>query len=116
MPGSFGMTVSLRPLLANGSASAGPARAGSRSNEAAWFSSYKRFLRPYLILAQHDGVAEFIEGTEFSQFDTAPGWRSLNTVGQVALPRDACMRGKLGQSARGASAAASLRPWMPTLL
>ena len=73
----LGMTVSLRPLLANGSIHR--SRTGWKPvNEAAWFSSYKRFLRPYLILAQNDHVAEFIEGAEFAAFDTAPGWRSLS--------------------------------------
>ena len=72
-----GMTVSLRPLLANGSL--GRSRTGWKPvHEAAWFRSYRRFLRPYLVMAQRDGVAEFIEGTEFAVFDTAPGWRSLS--------------------------------------
>jgi hypothetical protein len=72
-----GMRVLLRPLLA--SASLGRSRTGWRPvNQAAWFRSYERFLRPYLAMAQRDGVAEFIEGSEFPQFDTAPGWHSLD--------------------------------------
>lgn len=78
----FGMTVSLRPLLANGSLANGSHHMSRTRwkpvNEAAWFSSYQRFLRPYLVLAKREGVAEFIVGTEFSQFDTAPGWRALS--------------------------------------
>jgi hypothetical protein len=72
-----GMRVSLRPLLANGSV--GKSRTAWRPvNAAAWFRSYEAFIKPYLVMAQHDGVAEFIEGSEFIRFDTARGWHSLS--------------------------------------
>lgn len=41
---------------------------------AAWFAAYQRFLLPYAALAQHDHVAMFIVGVEFTRFSAAPQW------------------------------------------
>jgi Glycoside Hydrolase Family 113 len=72
-----GLRVSLRPLLDE--ASLGRARVRWRpSDEAAWFRSYERFLKPYAQLAQRDGVSELIVGTELGGFGTSPRWNGLN--------------------------------------
>jgi hypothetical protein len=72
-----GLTVSLRPLLDEHSLGMSRTRWRPR-NEAAWFRSYRHFLHPYLVIARRHNVAEFIEGTEFSAFETAPGWARLD--------------------------------------
>jgi hypothetical protein len=72
-----GLTVSLRPLLDE--SSLGRSRVGwTPPDLSAWFNSYESFLRPYLQMAQSDGVAEFIVGTELTAFDTSPRWKGFD--------------------------------------
>lgn len=77
-----GLTVSLRPLLDETSLRESRVDWKPR-NERSWFASYEQFLRPYLAVAQRDGVAEFIVGTELSEFDTSPDWDSLDRVARA---------------------------------
>jgi hypothetical protein len=75
-----GMRVTLRPLLDERSLG-GKARAHwIPVDKNAWFASYLRFLTPYLIMANHMNVAEFITGTELSYFATSHHWDRLNAA------------------------------------
>jgi hypothetical protein len=73
----MGMRVTLRPLLDE------KALGGSRANflpmnEAAWFASYRKFLVPYLAVAQQLHVSEFIIGAEFTRFSRSSHWKKLD--------------------------------------
>lgn len=50
------------------------------ADRAAWFDSYEKFLRPYLVLAQQHGAAEFIAGVELNSMQTDKRWRALLTA------------------------------------
>jgi hypothetical protein len=68
-----GLTVSLRPLMDTGSV--GMSRVfWHPSHPREFFAAYRAFLRPYLELAQQDGVAQFIEATEMNEFQNSPLW------------------------------------------
>ena len=74
-----GLYVSIRPLLDE--SILGRARAHwSPDDTAAWFSSYQRFLLPYVAMAQREKVPEFIVGTELSMFEDSSHWNALDKV------------------------------------
>ena len=71
-----GFYVSIRPLLDE--KSLGRSRVGwVPGNEAAWFASYERFVKPYAVMARQTGVSEFIIGTELNGFNLSPRWAGL---------------------------------------
>lgn len=72
-----GLRVTLRPLLDQGSLGTSRVR-WIPADEAAWFRSYERFLRPYAQMAQQDHVSEFIVGTELAGFTLSPRWNRLD--------------------------------------
>ena len=73
-----GMRVTLRPLLDE--KALGGSRVSLRPvNQAAWFTSYRQFLVPYLVMAQQLQVSEFITGAELTQFSRSPRWKELDT-------------------------------------
>jgi hypothetical protein len=73
----YGMRTTLRPLMDQTDLS--PKWRGTISPEspAAWFASYSAFLRPYLIMAQRTGVAEFDVGVELDSLATSSEWADL---------------------------------------
>jgi hypothetical protein len=72
-----GMRVTLRPLLDE--KALGRSRASLRPvNQAVWFTSYRQFLVPYLVMAQKLQVSEFITGAELTQFSLSWRWKELN--------------------------------------
>ena len=72
-----GLYVSLRPLLDE--KSLGRSRVDWKpADEAAWFTSYRRFLTPYAVMAKTTKVQELIIGTELNEFDISPRWTALD--------------------------------------
>ena len=74
-----GLYVSVRPLLDEGSL--GRSRTGwMPARPHLWFRSYTGFLRPYARAAARAGANEFIVGSEFVKFGSAPEWAGLDTA------------------------------------
>ena len=72
-----GIYVALRPLLSNDSI--GVARNTWRpKNLHSWFSSYQKFLMPYAVMAQRNGIPRLYVGAEFQEFGTSPLWTKLD--------------------------------------
>jgi hypothetical protein len=74
-----GIYVALRPLLSNDSI--GVARNTWRpKNLRSWFSSYQKFLMPYAVMAQRNGIPRLYVGAEFQEFGTSPLWTKLDNA------------------------------------
>jgi hypothetical protein len=72
-----GLYVSLRPLLSE--TNIGHSRVvWQPADPAAWFASYRRFLMPYVKMAQTNRVGEFIVGAEFARFGNSRRWNGLD--------------------------------------
>ncbi|WP_131767675.1 glycoside hydrolase family 113 [Candidatus Protofrankia californiensis] len=76
-----GLRVTLRPTLDERNLTAanrldwrGTIRPVERN---AWFASYRRFLTPYLALAERTGVATVVIGTELNSLEGDPHWADL---------------------------------------
>ena len=69
--------VSVRPLLDEGSL--GRSRVNwVPPSLGTWFASYRKFLLPYVTVAQRLHVPVFVNGTELSGFASSPRWNGLN--------------------------------------
>ncbi|MGO8957671.1 MAG: glycoside hydrolase family 113 [Streptosporangiaceae bacterium] len=76
-----GLYVSIRPLLDQSSSSIGISRTTWKpADPAAWFASYRKFLLPYVAMAQRARVPEFIDGAEFTAFGGSRFWNGLVTA------------------------------------
>lgn len=75
-----GLTVTLRLLLDERVLGVSSRVDWEPVNLTAWFAAYQRFLQPYAALTQHDHVAVFIVGVEFTRFNAAPQWNTLDTA------------------------------------
>lgn len=85
-----GLRITLRPLLDEANLMAvdpadwrGVLRPGDRD---AWFASYRALLRPYLQLAEHRNVAEFVLGAEFSSLESDRRWAALADDARSIFP------------------------------
>lgn len=47
-------------------------------NQAKWFASYERFLKPYAQMAQRSKIPAIVTGTEFDSFNNSPYWFRLD--------------------------------------
>jgi hypothetical protein len=73
-----GLRVTLRPLMDQGDLGGSNWRGNiAPSDISAWFSSYEKFLQPYFVMAQADGVSTFIVGAELSSLAGEPQWQGL---------------------------------------
>lgn len=72
----FGMSVTYRVLF---SVPVPPGRTGRilPADRGAWFASLYAAEKPYLALAQAQGVTEFAAGTERTTIEAAPGWKKF---------------------------------------
>jgi hypothetical protein len=74
-----GLYFSIRPLLDESSLDyPGGRTKWTPTDQAKWFASYERFLRPYAVMASQQDIPELITGVEFDQFNNSPYWARLD--------------------------------------
>lgn len=73
-----GVRVTLRPLLDESNLRQHGWRGAIQPGDpGAWFTSYRRFLAPYLAMAQKQHVEQFTVGAELNTMETKPGFAAL---------------------------------------
>jgi hypothetical protein len=73
----YGFNVLLRPLITETNPNAPWRGEIEPKNRNAWFKSYDKFLKPYLVAAQKDGASEFAYSCELQSLQGSKGWKSI---------------------------------------